>query len=83
MSDNVNHPDHYTSGPIECIDAMVSAFGYEYVMHYCICNAFKYLWRCEHKAKRLEDIQKADWYLNKWQELAEKAVLADEDERVL
>ena len=77
-SDNVNHPAHYTSGGIECIDGMVAAFGREYVMHYCLCNAFKYIWRCEHKGKRLEDIQKAVWYLNKWQSLASEDVIEDE-----
>ena len=77
-NDNVNHPAHYTSGGIECIDGMVAAFGREYVMHYCLCNAFKYIWRCEHKGKRVEDIQKAVWYLNKWQSLAEKEAMSDE-----
>lgn len=77
-NDNVNHPAHYTSGGIECIDGMVAAFGREYVMHYCLCNAFKYIWRCEHKGKRAEDIQKAVWYLNKWQSLAEEEAMIDE-----
>lgn len=76
-SDNVNHPAHYTSGGIECIDGMVAAFGREYVMHYCLCNAFKYIWRCEHKGKRVEDIRKAVWYLNKWQSLAEEEAMID------
>ena len=31
MSDNVNHPAHYNSGSIECIDAMISAYGEEVV----------------------------------------------------
>lgn len=44
-NDNVNHPAHYTQGDIECIDAMLSAFGGDAVQEYCICNAFKYLWR--------------------------------------
>lgn len=78
VSDNVNHPAHYTSGGIECIDGMVAAFGREYVMHYCLCNAFKYIWRCEHKGKRVEDIQKAVWYLNKWQSLASEEAMSDE-----
>lgn len=77
-TDNVNHPAHYTSGGIECIDGMVAAFGREYVMHYCLCNAFKYIWRCEHKGKRVEDIQKAVWYLNKWQSLAGEEAMSDE-----
>lgn len=64
-NDLVNHPSHYTSGGIECIDAMVAAFGKEAVSHFCICNAFKYVWRSKLK-NGIEDIEKAKWYLNKY-----------------
>ena len=69
MADNVNHPQHYAdSCSIECIDAMIVAFGYEYMYNYCLINAFKYIWR--HKNKNgFEDIKKAAWYLNKADEL--------------
>lgn len=77
MSDNVNHPAHYETGGIECIDAMVSSQGYECVRDYCLCNAFKYIWRCQHKGSRVEDIEKAIWYLNKWLSLGAEAVLND------
>lgn len=69
MSDNVNHPSHYTQGDIECIDAMLSAFGKEAVQNYCQCNAFKYLWRANLKGKPEEDMQKARWYVDKWLQL--------------
>jgi len=68
MADNVQHPAHYTQGGIECIDAMQSAFGVEAVKTYCRINAFKYLWRSDHKG-HTEDIEKAIWYLNKYLEL--------------
>lgn len=71
MNDNVEHPKHYTNGGIECIDAMISAFGKEAVMIYCRINAFKYIWRSDLKG-RVEDIQKAAWYLRKYLELAEE-----------
>lgn len=77
-TDNVNHPSHYETNGIECIDAMVASQGAECVMNYCLCNAFKYIWRCEHKGKRVEDIQKAVWYLNKWQSLASEEAMIDE-----
>jgi hypothetical protein len=63
--ENVNHPQHYNQSNIECIDAMLAAFGKEAVIDFCKINAFKYLWRAEHKEKHLEDLQKASWYLNK------------------
>ena len=31
---NVNHPTHYNEGKIECIDAMVEAFGKEAVQDF-------------------------------------------------
>ena len=66
--DPVNHPSHYTQGNIECIDAMVSAFGKEAVSNFCICNAFKYIFRCNHKGGH-EDLDKAVWYIQKFKEL--------------
>ena len=64
----VNHPSHYNQGGIECIDAMVAAFGKEAVENFCICNAFKYVWRNRDK-NGFEDIDKAIWYLEKIKEL--------------
>lgn len=61
--DNVNHPEHYSSGKFDCIDAMIEAFGEEAVYWFCICNAFKYLWRHKKKNKS-EDLEKANWYEN-------------------
>ena len=62
--DNINHPEHYTDGKYECIDVMKEVLGFETVEDFCICNAFKYIWR--HKKKNeLEDLKKANWYLNK------------------
>lgn len=69
--DPVNHPSHYTSGGIECIDAMESAFGTEVVQHFCVCNAFKYIFRHMHKNGQ-EDLNKATWYLNKYTSLSNK-----------
>ena len=62
--DPVNRPAHYTSGGIECIDAMQAAFGAEAVKDFCLCNAFKYLWRHRNK-NGVEDLKKARWYLNR------------------
>lgn len=66
-TDNVNHPSHYETNGVECIDAMEAAQGVSAVQDFCICNAFKYIWRHKHK-NGAEDIKKAVWYLNKWLE---------------
>jgi len=60
--DNVNHPAHYTECSLECIDVMLAVFGRRAVTDFCILNAFKYMWRYEHK-NGLEDLQKAERYL--------------------
>lgn len=68
MEDKVNHPSHYETGSFECIDVMIETQGVEAVMNFCICNAFKYIYR--HKRKNgVEDIKKARWYIDKYLEL--------------
>lgn len=68
----VDHPSHYQSMSgklnIECIDAMRAAFGDYETAIFCRCNAFKYVWRADSKGGN-EDIEKAQWYLNKFLEL--------------
>lgn len=71
MADMVNHPTHYETGQFECIDVMVETQGVEAVKDFCICNAFKYLYRHRRKNGK-EDIEKARWYLNKYLELEAK-----------
>lgn len=59
------NPDHYKQGKVECIDALEAATvnkkGVEAV---CTANVIKYLWRYEAK-NGLEDVKKAQWYLEK------------------
>jgi hypothetical protein len=63
--DMVNSPNHYADSEIECIDAMVAAFGTERVRAYCELAAFKYQWRCGKKPGNDADQEKAKsvWYL--------------------
>ncbi len=70
MPDLVNHPPHYESGKYECIDVMQEAIGSQATKDFCLCNAFKYVYRCNHKhSSPVEDVKKAIWYLNKYIEL--------------
>ena len=71
MINNVEHPNHYATGKFECIDVMMEVFGIEYVKAFCICNAFKYIYRCNRKNGN-EDIEKAKWYLNKYLEISKE-----------
>lgn len=68
--EEINHPDRYAGGKYECIKVMVDVFGADAVKHFCILNAFKYVWRFKHK-NGVEDIKKAIWYLNEYVKLDE------------
>lgn len=67
--ENVNHPEHY-QGKHECIDEMVALFGVEAVKAFCRCNVYKYRFRSNRKGGQ-EDLDKADWYMEKLMELEE------------
>jgi len=65
MTDNVNHPKHYTQGKIEVIDFIL-----DQKMPYLESNVLKYI--CRHRYKNgLEDLKKAQWYINKLIEVTE------------
>jgi len=59
MTDNVNHPKHYTNHPsgVECITVTEH-------MSFCLGNAIKYLWRADLK-NGIEDLEKARWYITR------------------
>ena len=67
MTDYVNHPDHYTSGDIECIDAIRSALGPVLFFGYLWGTAIAYLWRFPRKNAG-EDLDKMDWYIDRIRE---------------
>ena len=58
--DNVNHPSHYKVGGIETIDFIEAKS-----LSYNLGNVIKYLTRADHKGNKLEDLKKAQWYLNR------------------
>ena len=64
-----DHPDHYNTYPIECLDMMIAIWGKDKVRDFCIMNAFKYRMRLGHKDNIYQDIEKEEWYLRKAEEL--------------
>ena len=59
-ADPVNHPEHYKVGGIETIDFIeAKSLGYN------LGNVVKYITRSDHKGNKLQDLQKAAWYLNR------------------
>lgn len=59
-TDTVNHPAHYIVGGVETID-FIEAKG----LGYHLGNVIKYVTRADHKGQKLEDLKKAQWYLNR------------------
>jgi len=62
--DNVNRPAHYTSGGVECIDAIEAALTPEEFRGFLKGNVLKYLWR-ERSKGGYESLLKSQWYLNR------------------
>jgi Protein of unknwon function (DUF3310) len=60
QTDMVNHPPHYTAGGIETIDYIEAK-----ELGYHLGNVVKYVSRADHKGQKLEDLNKAAWYLNR------------------
>ena len=61
----VENPDHYNTGAIEAIEAIRASMPPEQFFGYLKGNVMKYLWRYDYKEKPIEDLRKADWYLNR------------------
>ena len=66
VNDPVNHPAHYTSGGIECIDAIEAAVGYyPPKLAFLAGQVIKYVWRAPLKGTFKQDLEKARFYLNR------------------
>lgn len=63
--DLVNHPSHYTSGGIECIDAIAASMTPDEYAGFLKGQVIKYVWRYRLKGKPLEDLKKARFYLER------------------
>jgi hypothetical protein len=66
VPDMVNHPSHYKAGGIETIDFIEAK-----KLNYHLGNVVKYITRADLKGDRLENLKKAQWYLER--EIAQTA----------
>jgi len=64
QGDEVNHPDHYTDGAIECIEAIEAQLTADEYRGYLKGNIAKYIWRERHKGE-IQSLKKAQWYLDR------------------
>lgn len=62
----VDHPPHYTAGKVEVIDYIEQVASiYDPAEAPLVGNVIKYVSRAPLKGKKLEDLKKAQWYLNR------------------
>lgn len=64
----VNHPSHYNHGGRETIDIIkdhLNDSDWNAYQGGLLFNIYKYIDRAPYKGKRVEDLKKAAWYLNK------------------
>jgi len=66
--DNVNSPSHYKVGGVETIDFIEAK-----KLGYNLGNVVKYVSRADYKGRLLEDLKKAQWYLNREIQAMEKS----------
>lgn len=71
MKDNIN-PDHYKQASIELIDFMEETCNKDEFNGYCKNNVLKYIIRYKNK-NGVEDLKKAQWYL-------ERLIISEEKE---
>ena len=62
MEEKINHPEHYHYGTYEAIK-VIESWG----LGFCLGNVVKYISRAGRKvgSDELEDLKKAQWYLNR------------------
>lgn len=65
MTEEINHPNHYTIGGIEAIEYMKAKSTEEEFLGFLKLTALKYLSRSGYKESALKDFKKCKWYLDR------------------
>jgi hypothetical protein len=65
LDDPVNSPAHYTVGGIETIDYIKAKLTPEEFIGYLKGNVIKYTSRAGKKQDTIQDLEKAQWYMNR------------------
>jgi hypothetical protein len=65
LDDPVNNPAHYTVGGIETIDYIKAKLTPEEFIGYLKGNVIKYTSRAGKKQDTIQDLEKAQWYMNR------------------
>lgn len=75
--DMVNHPPHYNFGKYEVLDVIE-----DWKLEYHEANAVKYIARAKYKGKRIEDLEKAVFYLNRKIAALKKEISVESREKI-
>ena len=70
---NVNHPTHYNQGKYEAIDVIE-----DWKLNFNLGNAVKYIARCRFKRNKIEDLEKAVWYIEREIKNTKKDISSEE-----
>ena len=65
LDDPVNSPSHYTAGGIETIDYIKAKLTPEEYIVYLKGSVIKYTSRAGKKIDTIQDLEKAQWYMNR------------------
>lgn len=78
MTSNVNHPSHYNQGGKETIEILKDFLTENEFKGFLKGNVIKYMHRYNFK-NGLEDLSKAQWYLNKLRETESETTYANKE----
>lgn len=71
--DLINKPNHYRTGKVECIDCIASVVSlYNGEFAFLAGQVVKYLYRANSKGTFVQDLKKAQYYMNRLVKLASK-----------
>lgn len=73
----INHPFHYNKGEFEAIDVIE-----DWDLNFNVGNAIKYIARAPYKNNRIEDYEKAIWYLQREIQRIQNKKASQEVERI-
>ena len=91
MTDDTKiNPMHYQQGRVSCIDYIEDRLGYSGFKQYLLGSHYKYTYRFKYKhkhlpklkrkQKELEDLQKSQWYLDRYQNMLKKELELDTEQ---
>lgn len=76
-TDIINHPSHYVGQSV-----VIEPIDFCDMLPFCLGNALKYVFRAGHKdgASELQDLKKAQWYLERYQRSPHGLKIEEDDE---